>query len=264
MYHLFHCYILQPNRIACGTCQHICSSAWSLIQHVQEKHGVKLCAEALSPSSTLSGNLDASPVGAATLASSLLHGGGSSQQQSSWRSNPSNNSNRSSPSVIGSSVGARVASPSPILGNTLLGVSSISNHLHSLSTGSTSSVASPVATSVSILGSNSSNIPSTASMITSSSNSGSSSRKERETRSSSREGSRERSSSNSSALMGTPVGLPSSGGSLERNGRNALVLQIHSAPKALDFSVSHFHNHSVCHGPHQRVRLVMTSVLWSN
>lgn len=251
---------VEPNRITCGTCQQICSSAWSLIQHVQEKHGVKLCQE---------GSSSLSSTTTSTSSSAVDHtgtGSGSAQQQqpSQWRTSTNNgspnsgregspgssrgNNNRSSPFLSGgatSSIGGnsvRAPSPSPILGSTLLGVSpSISNHLHQLAS---VSAGATVPTSSILSGSLSREergVTATSSITNSRSSSRHhSSHRDRDARSVSRESSRERSSSNSSAaasaaaaqlLAGQPGGFSLSGAAAAvaaaaaatSNGRNPLA-----------------------------------------
>lgn len=99
----------EPNRFTCGTCQQICSSAWSLIQHVQDKHGVKLCQE--TPAGQLSSE--------------------ENQPAGQWKSS----SNGSSGKVSGAS-GVPSSSPSPILGSTLMGASTSSSVSSTVTTSS--------------------------------------------------------------------------------------------------------------------------------
>ncbi|CAG7833816.1 unnamed protein product [Allacma fusca] len=47
----------EPFRYVCSTCQHVCQSAWALIQHVQHSHGVKIYSESGSSQLSSSGGL---------------------------------------------------------------------------------------------------------------------------------------------------------------------------------------------------------------
>ncbi|XP_067011883.2 B-cell lymphoma/leukemia 11A isoform X2 [Anabrus simplex] len=96
----------EPSNYVCSTCKQRLHSAWRLVQHVQNTHGIKIYVES-SPSASSTGSASSTSPCAA---SSMIGKGGGSHSNNANANNNNNNNNNHSSSSSSSCSGSSTAS----------------------------------------------------------------------------------------------------------------------------------------------------------